>query len=112
MQILDNDGHPDGKIKMHRAGDNYDMQSSTVETVKPVGEWNHVKLVVNGNHIEQWLNGTKVVEFEQGSPEWKAELAKSKFTKWPTYAQAQKGHIALQNHGHKVSFRNIRIKEL
>ncbi len=112
MQILDNDCHPDGKIKTHRAGDNYDMQSCTVETVKPVGEWNHVKLVVNGNHVEQWLNGTKVVEFDQGSPEWKAQLAKSKFAKWPLYAKAKKGHISLQNHGNKVWFKDIRIKEL
>ena len=26
IQVLDNDGHKDGQIPMHRAGDNYDLQ--------------------------------------------------------------------------------------
>lgn len=112
MQILDNDGHPDGKITMHRAGDNYDMQSCTEETVKPVGEWNQVKLIVNKGHVEHWLNGSKVVEFQIGSPEWEAQLAKSKFTQWPDYSRAGKGHIGLQDHGDKVWFKNINVKVL
>lgn len=112
MQVLDNDGHPDGKIFMHRAGANYDLQASETETVQPVGEWNEVRLVVNQGKVEQWLNGTLVVSYELGSEDWQQRLAKSKFTKWPDYGIMGKGVIALQDHGDPVWFRNIRIKEL
>jgi len=44
MQVLDNDGHPDGKIVKHRAGDLYDLISCRKETVKPVGEWNAAEI--------------------------------------------------------------------
>lgn len=112
FQILDNEGHKDGQIKTHRAGDNYDMQSCVEENVRPVGEWNKIKLSVNKGHVEHWMNGSKVVEFQIGSPAWEAQLAKSKFTKWPDYSRAGKGHIALQDHGDKVWFKNIRITPL
>ncbi|MGF1638232.1 MAG: DUF1080 domain-containing protein [Cyclobacteriaceae bacterium] len=112
FQLLDNENHPDGKIPTHRTGDNYDLQSSTEETVRPVGEWNEVKLVVDNGKVEHWLNGTNVVEYQLQSPEWEEQLAKSKFTKWPLYGRAGKGHIALQDHGDQVWFRNIRIRKL
>ncbi len=69
MQILDNEGHPDGKIKTHRAGDNYDLHSCTVETVKPPGQWKKVMLIVKKGKVEHWLNGTKVVEYQLGNPD-------------------------------------------
>ncbi|MEL6256464.1 MAG: DUF1080 domain-containing protein [Bacteroidota bacterium] len=112
IQILDNDGHPDGKIPMHRAGDNYDLQACSEETVKPVGEWNQVKVVVNDGKVEQWLNGKMVVDYTLNSPDWEEQYQKSKFTQWPAYGRAGKGHIALQDHGDPVWFKNITIKKL
>ncbi|MEM6766250.1 MAG: DUF1080 domain-containing protein [Bacteroidota bacterium] len=112
MQVLDNAGHPDAKIDKHRAGDNYDLHSCETETVHPAGEWNTVRLIVNEGNVQHWLNGTKVVEYTIGSEEWEALYQASKFSDWPEYARNAKGHIALQDHGDQVWFRNIMIKEL
>lgn len=112
FQILDNERHPDAKIITHRAGDNYDLQSCTEETVKPAGEWNQIRLVVNQGNVQHWLNGVKVVEYQLGSPEWTELYQKSKFANMPMYGQAGKGHIALQDHGDIVHFRNIRVRAL
>lgn len=112
IQVLDNERHKDAEIHMHRAGDNYDLHASSEETVKPAGEWNAVKVVVNQGNVEQWLNGVKVVEYQLGSPDWEERYQKSKFTQWPMYGRAGKGHIALQDHGDLVWFRNMRVRRL
>jgi hypothetical protein len=112
FQLLDNDCHPDAKIEKHRAGDNYDLQKSTEETVKPVGEWNSIRLVVNDGQVQHWMNGTKVIEYTLWTPEWEEQVANSKFAQFPAYGKARQGHIALQDHGDKVWFKDIKIRRL
>jgi hypothetical protein len=112
MQVLDNNCHPDAKINKHRAGDLYDLIASSRETVKPVGQWNQARIVSNKGKYEFYLNGTKVVSFAMHTPEWDQMVAGSKFKSMPDFGKATKGHIALQDHGDKVWYRNIKIKEL
>jgi hypothetical protein len=112
MQVLDNSCHPDAKIIKHRAGDLYDLISCSKETVKPAGEWNSARIVSKNAKMEFWLNGTKVVEFTMHTPEWDQMVANSKFKTWPDFGKALKGHIAIQDHGDAVWFRNLKIKEL
>lgn len=112
MQVLDNTCHPDAKIEKHQAGDLYDLIKSKKETVKPAGQWNVSRIISRKGKYEFWLNGTKVVEFTMHTPEWDALVAGSKFKAWPDFGKATKGHIALQDHGDNVWFRNIKIKEL
>ena len=112
MQVLDNDGHSDGAIPTHRAGDLYDLIASDPETARPPGQWNDVLIRVKDNHIEHWLNGTRVVSVKRGSARWNALVAASKFSDMPGWGEAKSGYIVLQDHGDAVSFRNIRIREL
>lgn len=112
MQVLDNKCHPDAKIIKHRAGDLYDMISCSKETVRPALEWNQAKLIQNKGKVEHWLNGEKVVEYDMNTPAWKEMIAKSKFKDMPLFGKSMKGHLALQDHGNKVWYRNIKIKQL
>lgn len=112
MQVLDNDGHPDGKIIKHRAGDLYDLISCSTETVKPVGEWNQAEIICNNGKLDFFLNGTNVVSTTMWDDQWKQIVAGSKFASMPDFATYKKGAICLQDHGDVVSFKNIMIKKL
>ena len=70
------------------------------------------RIVIKGAHVEHWLNGEKVVEYELWSQDWKDRVAKSKFNAMPRYGLEKTGHIALQDHGNEVAFRNMKIKVL
>ena len=112
MQVLDNSCHPDTRFVSHRAGDLYDMIPCQYVTVRPAGEWNQVRLIKNKGKVEHWLNGIKVVEYEMYTDQWKQMIAGSKFKDMPGFGLAPKGKIALQDHGDKVWYRNIKIKEI
>jgi cytochrome c len=113
MQVLDNACHPDARIEKHRAGDLYDLIKCKYETVKTAGEWNRAVLKVDNGHVEHWLNGVKVVDYQLGTKEWDALVAKSKFPGLSKdFGTARKGHIALQDHGDKVWYKNIKIRPL
>ena len=112
IQILDNTCHEDGKIIKHRAGDLYDIIKSSSEPVKPAGEWNTQNITLNKGHLILTMNGVKVVETDMWTDDWKKLVAASKFKDMPKFAVAHKGHIALQDHGFPVYFRNIKIREL
>jgi len=111
MQILDDINFND-KAPIRSAGSLYDLIIPANKTLKPIGEYNLAKLVVNGNHVEHWLNGKKIVQYEMGSDEMKNLLAKSKFKDNPGYGTSPNGLIMFQHHGQQVWFKNIKIKTL
>ena len=109
MQVLDNEAHANGLKPETSAGANYALHAPCKDVTKPIGEWNHIKLVVDGSHVEHWMNGTKLLEYELWSEDWKKRVVASKFKDMPEYGLNKTGHIALQDHGDVVSFRNIEI---
>jgi len=80
--------------------------------VKPAGEWNTARLKIRNGRVEHWLNGIQLVECVLGSDDWNERLARSKFAAYPKFGRMPRGHIDLQDHGHDVWFRNIRIRNL
>ena len=112
MQVLDDVGHDNGKDTLTSAGALYALYAAPRGVVRPAGEWNNARILQNGNHVEHWLNGTKLFEFEIGSADWKARVAKAKFREYPIFGTAPEGHIGLQDHGDRVEFRTIRIRPL
>jgi len=111
-QIIDDEGYPGELAAENTTAGNYAMHVPENKIAKPVGEWNEGKIVANGNLIEHWLNGVKVVAYELYSDDWTARRNASKWKDFPGYATVKKGHIALQDHGNEVWFRNIMITEL
>ena len=112
MQVLDNEGHGDGKIKKHRAGDLYDLISCREETVKPVGEWNQVEIRSLNGQLELWLNGVNIISTQLWGEDWKKLIAGSKFSGMKGFGTFREGRIGLQDHGDQVWYRNIKIKPL
>jgi hypothetical protein len=112
MQVLDDANNHEGQNPLTRAGANYGLHGAPAGVVRPAGEWNDVRLVLRGPHVEHWLNGTKVVEYELWSPDWEAKVQGSKFAQWPPFGRATRGRIALQEHGARVQYRDIKLREL
>ena len=112
FQVIDHENWPDTLEDWQICGANYAMYPPKVRPYKPVGDWNQVLLVVDGNKVTQVLNGEVVVEYEKYSDEWEELRNSGKWSDYPDYGKFDEGHITLQNHGTKVIYRNIKIKEL
>ncbi|HVA58336.1 MAG: DUF1080 domain-containing protein [Gemmatimonadaceae bacterium] len=113
FQLLDDANAPDGRDRLTAAGSDYAVYPSPAGIVKPAGEWNSTRIIVNGNHVEHWLNGRKLLAYDLGSPDWVARVKTSKFNDWPDYGKAAIGLIGIQgDHDGELSLRNIRIREL
>ena len=110
-QLMDDAGFPN-ETPDHLTGSNYGMHAAGNTKIKPAGEWNTSKIVVNKNHVEHWFNGDKVVDYELNSPEWIALKKAGKWNEATGYGASTKGYIVLQDHGSEAWFRNIKIKTL
>jgi hypothetical protein len=121
FQLIDDERHPDAKAGVdgnRTTASLYDLiprgKLPGGAAIKPeVGKWQHARIVVApAGHVEHWLNGIKVVEYERGSADFAARVARSKYAKIPGFGQGAKGSILLQDHGDVVKFRSIKIRPL
>lgn len=112
-QIIDDENYPAPINSLQKTGANYDVNApKSFDIVNPAGEWNTGMIKVKKNKVEHWLNGKLVVSYTYGNDEWKENIAKSKFAKWPLASPHHEGKISLQGHGDQVWFKNISIKKL
>jgi hypothetical protein len=114
FQILDDVRHPDakgGRDGNRTVASLYDLLTASADKlVNPIGSWNTARIVSSGNHVEHWLNGALVLQYNRGTPVYKDLVARSKYKTIPGFGEWKDGHILLQDHGNRVSFRNIKIK--
>ena len=113
-QLIDDIGFAGDLEDWQKAGANYAMNPADTakKRLNPVGEWNFSRIAYRDGHVEHWLNGQKIVDFEEGTTTWNLEKSEGKWKDFPDYKLANSGRIALQDHGDRAWFRNIRIKEL
>jgi Domain of Unknown Function (DUF1080) len=112
-QLLDDANAHDGHNRLTAAGSAYGLYGPPAGVVKPFGEWNKTRIVIQGGHVEHWLNGRRIVEYDLGSPDWKAKVAASKFSEYPNYGLAKSGLIGIQgDHPGSLALRHIRIRVL
>ena len=113
-QILDDDAPAWAKLHpQSKTGSFYEVLPPAADkTLKPVGEWNSTRIVVQGKHVEHWLNGVKVVEYETDGAAAAQGIAASKFKDVPGFADKIPTPLLLQDHGGGVWFRNLKAREL
>ena len=115
--INDSDGwksvHGSGLGLGQGAGALYGIYPAKKDTIKKAGEWNTVRVLMQGTKIKLWHNGVIIVDADMASDDWKKRLAASKFAKSEHFNKASEGYLALQNYrGAGVWFRNLKIREL
>lgn len=112
FQVVDHEGWPDKLEDWQINGSNYAMYPPKAKPFRPVGEWNNLFLYVKENKVTQILNGEIVVEYEKYSDEWTKLRNSGKWSNFPDWGKFDEGYISLQNHGTKVWYRSIKLKEI
>lgn len=113
FQIIDGDNYSVKLEPVQLSGSVYGLYPANPQNVKPIGEWNQIRLVVKNKHIQHWQNGFKVAEYVLNSDNMKEKEKGTKFAEFPEFSEiAEQGHICLQDHGGGVWFRNVKIREL
>ncbi|HUR12049.1 MAG TPA: DUF1080 domain-containing protein [Flavitalea sp.] len=111
-QFIDDNGYADKLEDWQKSGADYAMHPPTQLVANAVGTYNHTRIIAKKGHIEHWLNGVKVASFDMWTPEWKELKSKGKWKDVKEYGIQKIGHIALQDHGGGITFRNIKIRKL
>ena len=119
IQVIDNNNYDwsseiDGETATHTAGALYDLVGPSENNAKSFGEWNNYIIEINHNinRGSVSLNETNIVNFPLSGEEWDEMISNSKFKDWSEFGKHKTGKIGLQDHGGRVSYRNIKIKEL
>lgn len=116
FQILDDERHPDAKAGRdgnRTIGSFYDVIAAPKsKKVNAPGQWNQGRIVSRGNRVIFYLNGVETVAFTRGSPAFATAVSQSKFKNITGFGEWTDGHILLQDHGDRVFYTNLKIRQL
>jgi alpha-3'-ketoglucosidase len=109
-QVLD-DAHPVyGANPRQAAASIFFCMGPSKRATRPVGEWNTARIVCKGSVIEHWLNEERVISFDYTDPKWAEEVELLHIRGGDLTGRGSK--LLLQDHGHDVSFRNLRLRTI
>lgn len=112
FQILDDAGHKSADPK-HTVGALYDLVVPAPDKpTRPAGGFNQARIRIKDGVLEHFLNGRRVLRIRTDDPAWKQLIAGSKFKSMEGFGIQPTGHIALQEHGDSVWFRNLKVRDL
>jgi len=113
-QLIDDIGFPYKLEEWQKAGADYAMYNADTikKHLKPVGEFNSSRIKVKDGKVTHWLNGEEVLSFEIWTDDWFERVEISKWKDYPGYGRAKMGYIGLQDHGNRIYFKNIKIRDL
>ena len=74
--------------------------------------WVSETVLYKDGYVEHWLNGEKLFSFQEGSEDWKMRRYSGKWEAFPDYGISTTGKLCFQDHGSKVYFKNVKIKDL
>lgn len=112
-QLLDDVGFPSPIEDWQKTGANYAMHiANDAKRLNAVGEWNSSRIIFDHGKVSHYLNGALIVSFDKFTPEWELLRNSGKWTDYPDYGKANKGYLALQDHGSGVWFKAVKIRSL
>jgi hypothetical protein len=113
IQLLDDVWHKKnlkGLRDTQLTGSIYDVVPPSKDVLKPVGEWNKMRIIAKGRQVTIELNGTKIVD--ANLDDYKDRIEPQSGHPGHPGLKAEKGHLGLQSHDGRVEFRNLYVKPL
>ena len=92
----------------------YDAVAPSVNAMKPAGEWDHIEITADKSLVKVVLNGQQVIDADLDrwtTPHKNPDGSQNKYNK-PLKDFPRSGYIGLQDHGHDVWFKNIKVKPI
>jgi hypothetical protein len=111
-QEIDDAGHADAQMVKRKTASFYDVLAAPKAKPKAPGQVNNSRILVKGNKVEHWLNGAKVLAYDLDTDELRKAIAESKFKGMEGFDKHKQGHLLLQDHGHGICYKQIKVREL